>query len=180
MGTWWLNCPSLLICKVEKGTACLGSLWRKSGLQVGARLVHTGARDLGSDAGLARLQLGDWNRQRGRGSRRAAGGVSECSLRPGATWEGAMTDARGVLRLRARPSLSARIHPRRCRACHSGLIPALCPPATRALGCHLPELVMSQEKNVAGGAGEGPSLPPGQQRAAGDSVATRAPVWPRA
>lgn len=58
-----------------------------------------------------------------------------------------MTDTQLLLRLGPGLPTSCgqrqptRIHPRRlrCRACHSGLIPALCPPATRALGCHLPK-----------------------------------------
>lgn len=67
----------------------------------------------------------------------------------------------------------ARTHLGCCRACHSELIPALCPPATGALGCHLPELGDVTGKEC-GGQGQVEGCPAERlpsssgQRAAGD------------
>lgn len=79
-----------------------------------------------------RLQLGDPHRWQDQGSGRwpgeeegsVPGGWGHPSREPPQTPLGA--------------GQPARIYPRRCRACHSDLIPALCQPATEALGCHLP------------------------------------------
>jgi hypothetical protein len=68
--------------------------------------------------------------------------------------EPTVIDTQLSLLLRLGQAAPASIHLRRWRACHSGLIPAHCPHATRALGCHLPcAKVLSMEKNVVGGAG---------------------------
>lgn len=57
----------------------------------------------------------------------------------------------GGLLLTGAEAAPARIHPRRWRACHSGLIPALCLPAKGLWAATCLSRVMSQGKNVVGG-----------------------------